>query len=170
MAARNRIPENKQNLQADLGEYRNWSQFRESSFAFVFLLDKVYVYKTLIPSLPCYITFISHKNDVIIIVKLHRATRLRQVAPYKSLTMIMPGGAHVKILTGMLVLFFWVWNLAKSYFSGLAIFLAIFLGFARFPLFFWVWQISSYIFGSSNFCITHLNPLNEEHTVLKNIK
>ena len=52
----------------------------------------------------------------------------------------------------MLVLFFWAWNLAKSYFSGLANFLAIFLGFAKFPLFFWVWQISSYFFGSSNFC------------------
>ena len=46
------------------------------------------------------------------------------------------GGAHVKILTGMLVLFVWVCNLAKSYFSGLANFLAIFLGFAKFPLFF----------------------------------
>ena len=79
-----------------------------------------------------------------------------------------PRGAHVKILTGMLVLFFWVWNLAKSYFSGLTNFLAIFLGFAKFPLFFWVWQISRLSFGSSNFCITHLNPLNEEHTVLKN--
>ena len=80
------------------------------------------------------------------------------------------GAAHVKILTGMLVLLFWVWNLAKSYFSGLANFLAIFLDFAKFPLFFWVWQISSYFFGSSNFCVTHLNPLHEEHTVLKNIK
>ena len=39
---------------------------------------------------------------------------------------------------------FWVQNLAKSYFSGLVNFLAIFLGFAKFPLF----------FGSSNFCIT----------------
>ena len=68
----------------------------------------------------------------------------------------------------MLVLFFWVWNLAKSYFCGLANFLAIFLSFAKFPLFFWVWQISSNFFESSNFCITHLKPLNEEHTVLKN--
>ena len=60
------------------------------------------------------------------------------------------GGAHVKILTGMLVLFFWVWNLAKSYFSGLANFLAILQGFAKFPLFlgsdkfpaiFWVFQV-----------------------------
>ena len=48
------------------------------------------------------------------------------------------GGAHVKILTGMLVLFFGVWNLAKSYFSGLENFSAIFLGSAKFPLFFWV--------------------------------
>ena len=46
------------------------------------------------------------------------------------------GEAHVKILTGLLVLFFGVWNLAKSYFSGLPNFLAIFLGFAKFPLFF----------------------------------
>ena len=29
-----------------------------------------FIYLTLIPWLPCYITFISHKNDVIIIVKL----------------------------------------------------------------------------------------------------
>ena len=57
------------------------------------------------------------------------------------------------------ILFFWVGN-----------FLAIFLGFARFPLFFWVLQISSYFFGSSSFCITHLNLLNVAHTVLKNIK
>ena len=42
---------------------------------------------------------------------------------------------------------FWVWNLAKSYFSELANFLAIFPGFAKFPLFFWVWQISSYFLG-----------------------
>ena len=46
------------------------------------------------------------------------------------------GGAHVKILTGMLVLIFWVWNLAKSYFSRLANFSAMFLGFTKFPLFF----------------------------------
>ena len=43
-------------------------------------------------------------------------------------------------------------------------FLSNFFGFAKFP-FLWVWQISSF-FGSSNSCITHLNPLNEEHTVL----
>ena len=45
-------------------------------------------------------------------------------------------------------------------------------------LFFWVSQNFRYFlgltnfqlfFGSSSFCITHLNPLNEEHTVLKNI-
>ena len=58
-------------------------------FAFVFLLNKVYVIKHFYHGYPCYITFISHKNDVIIIVKLHRATRLRLVAQYKSLTMIM---------------------------------------------------------------------------------
>ena len=44
------------------------------------------------------------------------------------------GGAHVKILTGILVLCF-VFDLAKSYFSGLANFLAIFLGFTKFSLF-----------------------------------
>ena len=49
------------------------------------------------------------------------------------------------------------WSLAKSFW-------AIFFGFAKFP-FLWVWQISSF-FRSSNSCITHLNPLNEEHTVL----
>ena len=42
IAACNRISENKENLQADYREYRNLSQLRESSFAFVFLLDKVY--------------------------------------------------------------------------------------------------------------------------------
>ena len=37
-------------------------------------------YLTLIPWLPCYITFISHKNDVIIIVKLlYRATSRRRM-------------------------------------------------------------------------------------------
>ena len=60
-------------------------------------------------------------------------------------------GAYVKILTGMLVLFFWVWNLAKSYFSGLANFLAFFWVLQNFQLFFWVWQISSYFFGSDKF-------------------
>ena len=78
------------------------------------------------------------------------------------------GGAHVKILTGMLVLFFlglkfgqilffWVGKFF-SYFSGFRKISAIFLGLTNFQLF----------FGSFNFCITHLNPLNEEHTVLKN--
>ena len=57
------------------------------------------------------------------------------------------------------ILFFWVGK-----------FLAIFLGFAKFPLFFWVLQNFRYFLGSSHFCVTHLNPLHEEHTVLKNIK
>ena len=69
-------------------------------------------------------------------------------------------GAHVKILTGMLDLFFGFEIWPKPIFLGWQIFLAIFLGLAKFPLF----------FGSSYFCITHLNPLNEEHTVLKNVK
>ena len=30
-----------------------------------------------------------HKNDVTVIIKLHKATRLRLVAQYKSLTMIV---------------------------------------------------------------------------------
>ena len=64
---------------------------------------------------------------------------------------------------------FWVSNLAKSYFSGFANFLAICLGFAIFPLFFGSDKFPA-IFWSSNFCVTHLNPLHEEHTVLKNIK
>ena len=46
----------------------------------------MYVIKHLYHGYPCYITFISHKNDVIIIVKLHRAARLQLVALYKSLT------------------------------------------------------------------------------------
>ena len=74
--------------------------------------------------------------------------------------------AHVKILTGMLVLFFgfeiWPnpiflgWQIF-SYFSGFRKISAIFLGLRNFQLFF-------------GLPITHLNPLNEEHTVLKNIK
>ena len=55
------------------------------------------------------------------------------------------------------ILFFWVGNFF-SYFSGFRKISANFLGLTNFQLF----------FGSSNFCITHLNPLNEEHTVLKN--
>ena len=49
------------------------SSVQREYFAFVFLLDKVYVIKHLYHGYPCYITFISHKNDVIIIiiVKLH---------------------------------------------------------------------------------------------------
>ena len=50
-------------------------------------------------------------------------------------------------------LFFWVGKLF-SYFSR---FRKFFLGLTNFQLF----------FGSSNFCITHLSPLNEEHTVLR---
>ena len=80
---------------------------------------------------------------------------------------LQPRGAHVKLLTGMLVLFFGfeIWPNP------------IFLGWQIFWLFFWVSQNFLYFlgltnlqlfFGSSNFCITHLNPLNEEHTVLKN--
>ena len=76
------------------------------------------------------------------------------------------GGALVKILTGMLVLFFGfeIWRnpifLGWQTFSGFCKISAIFLGLTNFQLFFW----------SSNFCVTHLNPLHEEHTVLKNIK
>ena len=55
------------------------------------------------------------------------------------------------------ILFFWVGKLF-SYFSGFCKICAIFLGLTNFQL----------VFGSSNFCSTHLNPLNEEHTVLKN--
>ena len=79
-----------------------------------------------------------------------------------------PGGTHVKILTGMLalfflglkfgqILFFWVGKIF-SYFSGFCKISTIFLGLTNYQLF----------FGSANFCITHLKPLNEEHTVLKN--
>ena len=77
-------------------------------------------------------------------------------------------GAYVKILTGMLVLsflglkfgqilFFWVGKFF-SYFPRFCKISATFLGLTNFQLF----------FGSSSFCITHLNPLNEEHSVLKN--
>ena len=57
------------------------------------------------------------------------------------------------------ILFFWGGKFF-NYFSGFRKISAIFLGLTNFQLF----------FGSSNFCITHLNPLNEQHTVLKNIK
>ena len=55
------------------------------------------------------------------------------------------------------ILFFWVGKFF-SYFSGFRKISAIFLGLTNFQLF----------FGSSSFCITHMNPLNEEHTVQKN--
>ena len=57
------------------------------------------------------------------------------------------------------ILFFWVGRFF-SYFSGFCKISAIF-GSEKFPAIFWVFQI---------FCVTHLNPLHEEHTVLKNIK
>ena len=57
------------------------------------------------------------------------------------------------------ILFFWVGKFF-SYFSGFRKNFCYFLGLTNFQLF----------FKSSYFCITHLNPLNEEHTVLKNIK
>ena len=44
---------------------------------------------------------------------------------------LSPRGAHVEILTGMLVLFFLGLNLAKFYFSGLANFSAIFSRFHK---------------------------------------
>ena len=89
MAACNRISENKENRRIKENIEIDHTKFRESIFASVFLLDKVYVIKHLYHGYPCYITFISLKNDVIIIVKLHRATCLRLVALYKSLKMIM---------------------------------------------------------------------------------
>ena len=58
-------------------------------------------------------------------------------------------------------------NFVKSYFSRLAIFLSIFLGFAKCPLGLTNFQL---FFGSSNFYATHFNPLHDEHTVLKNMK
>ena len=85
----------------------------------------------------------------------------------------MPRGAHVKILTGMLVLFFlglkfgqilffWVGKLFK-YFSGFRKISTIFLGLTNFQLLFWVFQFLYHTLES-------FNCLNEEHTVLKNIK
>ena len=56
------------------------------------------------------------------------------------------------------ILFFWVGKFF-SYFSGFRKMSAIFGGLTNLQLF----------FGSSNFCMTHLNPLNEEHTVLTSI-
>ena len=76
-------------------------------------------------------------------------------------------GAHVKILTGILVLFFGFEIWPNPIFLGWQIF-SYFSGFCKITAIFGVWQISSYFFGSSNFCITHLNPLNGEHTVLEN--
>ena len=47
-------------------------------------------------------------------------------------------GAHVKILTGMLVLFFGFEIWPNPIFLGWQMFSATFLGFAKFPLFFGV--------------------------------
>ena len=58
------------------------------------------------------------------------------------------------------ILFFWVGKIF-SYFSGFRKISTIFLGLTNFQLFFWVFQF---------LYLTHLNPLNEEHAVLKNIK
>ena len=59
---------------------------------------------------------------------------------------------------------------ARYYFLGLKFdhmlsfcigtFLSYFLSFGMFLFLFWAWQISSYFFEPSNFCITHMNPLN----------
>ena len=57
------------------------------------------------------------------------------------------------------ILFFWARKFF-SYFSGFCKISAIFWGSDKFPA----------IFGSSNFCVTHLNPLHDEHRVMKNIK
>ena len=56
------------------------------------------------------------------------------------------------------ILFFWVGKFF-SYFSGFRKISAIFFGSDKFPAIF---------LGIPVFCITHLNPLNEEHAVLKN--
>ena len=58
-------------------------------------------------------------------------------------------GAHVKILTGMFVLFFLGLKFGQILFFWVGKFLAIFLGFAKFPLFF-VSDKFPAIFGSSN--------------------
>ena len=50
-----------------------------------------------------------------------------------------PWEAYVKILTGVLVLFFWVGKFF-SYFSGFRKISAIFLGLTNFQLYFWVFQ------------------------------
>ena len=88
------------------------------------------------------------------------------ILPANVDTIIVPGeggGAHVKILTGMLVLFFGfeIWpnpifrgGKFYSYFSGFRKISAIFLGLTNFQLFFGVFQ----------FLYHTLEPLNEEHT------
>ena len=80
------------------------------------------------------------------------------------------GGGHMSKFIQGCSSYFWVWNLVKSYFSGLVNSFndfsgfhkisATFLGLTNFQLFFWVFH----------FCITQLNPLNEEHTVLEKHK
>ena len=72
-----------------LSKVQQQSRKIQGLFAFVSSLNKLYIITHLYHGYPCYITFISHKNDVIIIVKLHRATSRRRVALYKDLTMIM---------------------------------------------------------------------------------
>ena len=49
-----------------------------------------FVRYTVLQNMKIYVLFhFEHKNDVTIIIKLHRATRLRLVTLYKSLTMIV---------------------------------------------------------------------------------
>ena len=64
------------------------------------------------------------------------------------------------------ILFFWVGKFF-SYFSGFRKISATFWFWKNFQLFFLSLTNFQLFFGSSNFCITHLNPLNEEHSTEK---
>ena len=65
---------------------------------------------------------------------LHRITKLLSI---KHVFTSGPEGAHVKILTGMLVLFFG-FEICQILFFWVGKFFSFFLGFAKFPLSFWV--------------------------------
>ena len=94
-------------------------------------------------------TYRRGQNPAIPICKKDGLLRVKISAEQNKLP--RPRGAYVKILTGMLVLFCWVWNLAKSYFFGFCKISAIFWVWQISSYFFWVWQISSYFLGFSIF-------------------
>ena len=81
----------------------------------------------------------------------------------------LPGGGTCQNFDRDARPIFWVWNFAKSYFSGLANFLAIFLGFANFRYFF-VSDKFPAIFGGLPIFVPHtwiLCMKNTQHSTEK---